>query len=132
VCDYDTIDPPEQAPSPLATPNKAPFHRKVRGLALCTSMFYIAPIPISSSPSTIRNRSLVVLAFLEVPLAFEVPLFFPFAGRSMTETGVAAPEGLLLPSSKCPSPMRPLIPERSLGSWPTEDKTHLHDTCRPN
>lgn len=59
-----------------------------------------------------RNRSLVVLALLDVP--FPVPLPRPRLGTgvddgvpkfSAVDTGVAAPDGFALASSKFPSPV---------------------------
>jgi hypothetical protein len=71
------------------------------------SSFHIYPfIPMSPSPSMSRSRSLVVFAFFDVPLPPPARPRRPLpAGPeedtlSGTETGVAAPEGLALTSSK--------------------------------
>ena len=61
----------------------------------------------SLSPSINRRRSLVVFARLEGPLAVLLR-FLPRAeegGMTSPDTGVAAPEGFALTSSKCPSPI---------------------------
>lgn len=57
------------------------------------------PLLQAPLPSAIASRSLAVLAFLL--MAFR----FPGTGGSTTSIGVAAPDGLLLPSSKWPSPV---------------------------
>lgn len=60
-------------------------------------------IPRSPSASTIASLCLAVFAFLLFPNPPLGPRFGP--GGSCTLTGVAAPEGRLLASSKCPSPV---------------------------
>lgn len=50
-------------------------------------------------PSAMASLCFAVLAFLLMPF------LLPGAAGSGTSIGVAAPEGLLLPSSKCPSPV---------------------------
>lgn len=53
-----------------------------------------------------RNRSLVVLARFEGPLAVLLRFLPSVAEGGITspDTGVAVPEGFALASSKCPSP----------------------------
>jgi hypothetical protein len=63
-------------------------------------------IPMSPSPSIRARRSLVLLAFFDVPFPPRARRPLSAAGAiSPVETGVAAPEGLALASSKCPSPV---------------------------
>lgn len=61
---------------------------------------------MSHRPSTNASFCFAVLAFFEMPFGFPVtPLLPDKAGPfSPMSIGVAAPEGLLLPSSKWPSP----------------------------
>ena len=60
------------------------------------------PMPRSPSASAIASLCFAVFAFFDKPLP--LPFLAPFAVLSPASIGVAAPEGLLLPSSKCPSP----------------------------
>src|SRR4051794_9160623 len=61
-------------------------------------------MPMSPSASITRNLSLTVFAFFDIPFPPRGRLLDPDAGGSATETGVAAPDGFALASSKCPSP----------------------------
>jgi hypothetical protein len=67
---------------------------------------HIPPMPRSPSASITRSRSCTVFAFFEMPRPPRAPFFFPppGGGISTAETGVAAPDGFALASSKCPSP----------------------------
>ena len=70
----------------------------------CTS--YVPPMPMSPSASITRNLSLTVFAFFDIPFPPRGRLLGPDIGGSATETGVAAPDGFALASSKCPSPAK--------------------------
>src|SRR5436305_6558978 len=61
-------------------------------------------MPMSPSASMTRSLSLTVFAFFDIPFPPRGRLVDPDAGGSATETGVAAPDGFALASSKCPSP----------------------------
>ena len=63
---------------------------------------------------------------------FEIPFLFPGTAGSGTSIGVAAPEGLLLPSSKWPSPVAREQLVIHLYSSLLASETYLHDTCRPD
>src|SRR5271154_4570597 len=66
---------------------------------------YLPPMPMSPSASITRNLSLTVFAFFDIPFPPRGRLLGPDVGGSATETGVAAPDGFALASSKCPSPV---------------------------
>src|ERR1700733_13572842 len=63
-------------------------------------------MPMSPSASITRNLSLTVFAFFDIPFPPRGRLLGPDVGGSATETGVAAPDGFALASSKCPSPVK--------------------------
>jgi hypothetical protein len=67
---------------------------------------YVPPMPMSPSASITRSLSLTVFAFFDIPFPPRGRLLGPDVGGSATETGVAAPDGFALASSKCPSPVK--------------------------
>ena len=91
-----------------------------------THLFPSLCLPQAPLPSAMASLCLAVLAFLL--MAFR----FPGAAGSATSIGVAAPDGLLLPSSKCPSP--DVIVSTVARCWQEVGGaiTHLHGTYHPD
>ena len=96
--DDDDDDPLFTLTIPLKLP-VSPFPSLAKLTHLLPSLTHTHSLSQAPLPSAIASLCLAVFAFLL--MAF----LFPGAGGSATSIGVAAPEGLLLPSSKWPSPV---------------------------